>query len=63
MEGKRILVRWAEDSSSDWWAFRVVKECDDGLFLQGVDAPDGAPHDGSHCFAPNAEIVDCIEWK
>jgi hypothetical protein len=64
--GKRVLVLWTDKArahGADWIAFRMIDASPDSVWLQGVNAPDGAKHDGSKCAAKESEIWDIIEWK
>ena len=64
--GKRVIVFWtdeARENDCDWPAFRVLDECEDGLFCVGVNSPDGTTHDGSKAFIPHKYMADIIEWK
>jgi len=64
--GKRIIVFWTNKAymnGKDWPSFRIIDECEDGMYCQGVASPEGAEHDGSKVFIRNIEINDWIEWK
>jgi hypothetical protein len=64
--GKRIIVFWttkAYNAGSDWPSFRVIDATDLDLWCQGVDSPDGTPHDGSKCSIAVCDFLDVIEWK
>lgn len=64
--GKRVLVLWTDKArvaGADWIAFRLLDAGQDSIWLQGVDSPDGAKHDGSRVAARESDIWDIIEWK
>lgn len=64
--GKRVIVLWTDKAraqGADWIAFRLLDSGDDSVWLEGVESPDGAKHDGSRVAARDSEIWDMIEWK
>ena len=66
LKGKRVLIFWttkAWNDGSDWPAFKVLDECNDGIFCAGVTRPDGLEHDGSKCFIPFEDVHDILEWR
>lgn len=65
-KGKRVIIQWtlrAQSKGCDWPSFVVLDECEDGLWLQGCDSPNGCPHDGSKAYGPNREIASIMEWR
>lgn len=66
MTGKRIIVSWNDESfekGSDWIAFRILDETEEGFYCEGVDSPCGGKHDGSRLFIRFEELNDWQEWK
>ncbi len=65
-EGKRVLVFWttaAHNRGDEWKSFMVLDESDEGIFCKGVNAPNGAEHDGTKCFIKFSDTLDILEWR
>ncbi len=66
LTGKRVLVFWTQkayDSGSEWPAFIVLDENEDGIWCKGTTRPDGMDHDGSKAFIDFQDTYEIIEWK
>lgn len=64
--GRRVLVIWTDRPRAkgcDWIAFRILDAGVDSLWLQGVNDPSGARHDGSKCYAKLSDIREISVWK
>jgi hypothetical protein len=64
--GKRIIVFWtnkAYNAGNDWPAFRVLDIGQDCLWCEGVESPDGCPHDGTKVAINVEDTYNIIEWK
>ena len=64
--GKRVLVFWTQkayDSGSEWPAFVVIDENEEGIWCAGTKSPSGMDHDGTKTFINFKETYNIIEWK
>jgi hypothetical protein len=64
--GRRVIITWTDKAharGADWIAFRLIDAGPNSVWLEGVDSPDGAKHDGSKVSARATDIREITEWK
>lgn len=63
-QGSKIIVFWTTEEfnrGSDWSFYEVIDTCEDGLFVKGIDSPEGWKHDGSKTFIEYDRTLNIIE--
>ena len=63
--GKRVIIFWTTEAfnrGSDWPSFLIIDADEDTAWCQGVNSPDGTPHDGSKCAIMEKDTLNIIEW-
>jgi len=52
--GKNVYITWKD--GSEWHWFKVIDRVPGMLMIQGIDSPDGVPHDGDVFWVPVSDI-------